>query len=186
MVVFPNKGGRRLKIYEKIITALFTLSLFVCLYLTGQSVLRTAIRFSVRFDRYIAKQAPDVSGSSAVSDICGNNVTWTFADGILAISDKGKTMDCKNSLAPWAALTITTVNAGECFAPSQKLAGIYVAYGNTHFASFFGVLFSKDSRSPAIHPSGRQRISYPFPDAISRITSYVMFSVLYLQSSANL
>lgn len=105
-----------MKKHEKLITALFALLLFVCLYLTGQSVLRTAARYTGQLNRHAAEQSVDTFKASTV---------------------KAKEIDalgCSNTIA-------------------------------------------------AINPVGNQRTSYPFPAAIRQITTYIMFSVLYLQSA---
>lgn len=202
-----------MKTHEKIITVLITLSLFVCLCLTGQSVLRTAARFSGQFTRHTAKPSPKAS-EATIGGICGNNLRWTFADGILTISGKGQMHDYTDALSPWAALTITTVRVkkgvtsisarafshnrlvrhvllpstlksidADAFARTRRLPDIYVARENTRFTSFAGVLFHRDERSPVINPVGKQRISYPFPAALRQITSCILFFALYLQTT---
>lgn len=103
-----------MKTSEKITTVLISLALFVCLYLTGQSVFRTASRYILpHYSQTAVPHSKNSFQSSSVSGICGNSLTWKFTDGILIISGKGKMTDYKNSDAPWAALTITTVKVGE-------------------------------------------------------------------------
>lgn len=102
-----------MKIREKIITVLITLLLFVCLCFTGQSVLRTAIRFACRPAGHTPPHSSDARETPAVGGTCGNNLRWTYKDGILTISGEGKMKDYKYSPAPWAASAITTVKIGE-------------------------------------------------------------------------
>ena len=104
-----------MKNYEKTITILISLALFSCLYLTGQSVFRTASRYILQqFHTPNAVQYfEDTRGSFSVGGMCGNNLRWSFANGILIINGKGKMTDYKDSNAPWSALTITTAKIQE-------------------------------------------------------------------------
>lgn len=103
-----------MKTFEKIITILISSALFICLYLTGQSVLRTVSRYILDYYSQTTMQySGDSFEASSAGRICGSALTWKFADGILIISGKGNIPNYKNSDAPWAALTITTVKIGE-------------------------------------------------------------------------
>lgn len=112
--IFTNKGGIRLKTFEKIITILISMALFVCLYLTGQSVFRTASRYILQNDfRNAGQYSEDTCQSFSAGGICGSNLKWRFTDGILTISGKGKMKNYKNSHAPWSTFAVTTVKIGE-------------------------------------------------------------------------
>lgn len=103
-----------MKTFEKIITILISMALFVCLYLTGQSVLRTASRYILQHSsKNIEPYSEDTCQSFSAGGICGSNLKWRFADGILTISGEGKMKNYKNSHAPWSAFSVTTVKIGE-------------------------------------------------------------------------
>lgn len=150
-----------MKTYEKIITILITLTLFVCLYLTGLSVIRTAARYVPKFMKNISHQFAGTYDSFPANGFRRDNLTWEFTDGILIIDEKGKRVD-----------------------HTEKLPDMHAASGNIHFISCSGVLFRGNTPAPTIIPSETlQKFPGPFPAVSRQITSYILYILLYFQNN---
>ena len=139
---------------EKVVTALLTLLLFVCLYLTGQSILRTAARFTAHFIKHTAQSLARIS-KTAIDGICGRNLCWTFEGGTFSIT------------------------ADEA---QEKRASIHAAHKSTWLTTRSDVLFYRNANLFSSSSEGKQRGSYPFPAVLRQITTYILFFTLYLQT----
>ncbi|MCI8319472.1 MAG: hypothetical protein HFH02_00190 [Dorea sp.] len=64
-----------MKVYEKIITILITLALLLCLYFTGQSVYRTAVRCTARFTHHTASCKAGSLKPAAITGICKDKLS---------------------------------------------------------------------------------------------------------------
>lgn len=82
------KGGISLKFFEKIITILITLALLICLYFTGQSVIRTVSRHIPPHSKESTQNSGDAVRNNRIIQEKNNSRIPVFISGSLFLKDR--------------------------------------------------------------------------------------------------
>ena len=115
------------------------------------------------------------------SGTCGDNLTWTLdSEGTLTISGSGEMAYYMSSYyIPWcdywSSIKTVVIPSGltsidrHAFSECTKLAGIWVAEGNSYYSSDSqGILFNKD-KSTLIKAPNMIADGYSIPDSVTSI-----------------
>lgn len=95
-----------MKILKKFIAIFITVILFTSLYVTGSFIITPQTQNTLSGS--ITSPEKNTEGGT-----CGNNLTWSFSNGVLTIQGKGNMKNYNDMTAPWTPLHIVTVDICE-------------------------------------------------------------------------